>query len=86
MGGPYPGAFGATTRAVRVGGVDTLARCSGGACNQGVLTELGQPCPDVDGNACTDAACDASGTCDQGFFVRNCTSPQVCDPATGLCQ
>ncbi len=68
------------------GNVCTLARCAAGSCDQTVLASLGKQCPDTDGNACTDAACDGNGSCQQDLFVRNCTSPQVCNTATGTCE
>ena len=66
----------------------TQARCNGGGgCNQlGIIRADGSSCGDTDGNACTQAACDGAAVCEQDFFVRNCTSPETCNPATGECE
>ncbi|MGH7819989.1 MAG: hypothetical protein ACREQ9_09460 [Candidatus Binatia bacterium] len=53
----------------------------------------GTACPDTDGDACTTAACDGSGSCDQNHEVRtcegddgnDCTGDPVCNPDTGTC-
>ena len=64
----------------------TQPLCSGGACGQGNPVGAGTICSEGDGNQCTTAACNGAGACDQNFFVRNCTPPQVCNPANGVCQ
>jgi len=68
------------------GNACTFAECDGaGTCVQNVFAPPGTVCADTDGNQCTQAAC-TGGTCVQDFFVRNCTLPAVCNPATGSCQ
>jgi cysteine-rich repeat protein len=64
----------------------TRAQCSSGVCDQTVLLAPGTICTETDGNLCTTPGCDGAGTCDQNFFVRNCTLPAVCNPSTGQCQ
>ncbi len=51
------------------------------------------PCGDTDGDACTDAGCNGSGTCDQVHIAtvctpdaNPCTDDPPCNPANGLCE
>ena len=53
----------------------------------------GTSCADTDGNACTTAACDGAGSCDQSHQVtvctpdgNGCTNDPPCNPGTGLCE
>jgi cysteine-rich repeat protein len=68
------------------GNVCTHAQCNAGLCDQTVHQPVGTLCPDIDGDACDRAGCDENGLCAQDFFVRNCNNPEVCNPATGVCE
>jgi cysteine-rich repeat protein len=68
------------------GNACTRALCATGACAQGNALAAGALCPEGDGDQCTTAGCDGAGTCDQDFFVRNCTLPLVCNSTTGACE
>ncbi len=68
------------------GNVCTSAECESGLCDQTVHVMVGTPCPDIDGNACNRAGCNESGVCAQDFFVRNCITPETCNPSNGVCE
>src|SRR5262245_4448986 len=62
------------------GNACTRAVCGSGTCHQDVPTALGSFCLATDTDLCTMPGCDGAGACDQAYLIRNCTSPETCNP------